>query len=174
MSNKDADADADTDIHLPTASLGKRLAAMGYDCLVLFGVLFLAGSLYRGVAMLVLPTADALPVNTGDVIHQLQPAASGPLYQAYLVLVIYGFFALFWHHSGQTLGMLAWKLRIQDPEGYSISWNQTLRRFLGAVLSWCCFGLGYWWILFDKDKHAWHDKLSNSEVVQLPKDSKKS
>jgi uncharacterized RDD family membrane protein YckC len=167
MSSREAEIKAE--VQLPTASLGKRLAAMGYDCLVLFGVLFLAGSLYRGTALLFVPATGDPSVNTGDVIHQLQPAASGPFYQIYLLLVIYGFFALFWHSSGQTLGMLAWRLRIQDPEGYSISWNQTLRRFLGAIVSCACLGLGYWWVLFDKDKQSWHDKLSNSSVVQLPK-----
>jgi uncharacterized RDD family membrane protein YckC len=162
----------EAEISLQRAGLGKRLAAMAYDCLVLFGVLFLAGSLYRAIALLLMPATGDATVSTGDVIHQIQPAASGPIYQLYLVLVVYGFFALFWHSSGQTLGMLAWRLRIQDPEGYSISWNQVLRRFLGAILSWACLGLGYWWILLDSNKQAWHDKLSNSEVVQLPKKSK--
>ena len=44
-----------------------------------------------------------------------------------------------------------------------------LLRFLIAIISWLCGGLGFWWILWDKQKRSWHDRYSESLVVQLPK-----
>jgi uncharacterized RDD family membrane protein YckC len=153
----------------PYPGLARRLAAIGYDILVLFGVLFVAGAAYQGLAGLLNPGVEAASVQTGDVIYQLQPPAGGPLYQFYLGLVIYGFFALFWHRSGQTLGMLAWRLKVQDLEGNNISWRQTALRFAAAGLSWSCLGAGYWWLWFDRDRRTWHDRLSGTEVILLPK-----
>jgi uncharacterized RDD family membrane protein YckC len=37
------------------------------------------------------------------------------------------------------------------------------------LLSWLPLGLGYFWILFDREGRAWHDRLSRTRVVLLPK-----
>jgi len=34
-------------------------------------------------------------------------------------------------------------------------------------------GLGYFWVIWDKRKQGWHDKLANTVVIQ-PKTEKKS
>ncbi len=79
------------------------------------------------------------------------------------------FFGWFWTRSGQTLGMQAWRLRVQQPDGSPISWRQALVRMGGAVLSALCLGAGYWWLLFDRERRTWHDRLSGTRVVLLPK-----
>jgi len=96
-------------------------------------------------------------------------AVSGPLFNSTVFLVTFLFFALFWTRSGQTLGMLAWRLRIESDQGLPINAKQALLRFMGAIFSALVLGIGYWWILLDSDHLAWHDRWSNSRVVQLPK-----
>jgi len=44
-----------------------------------------------------------------------------------------------------------------------------LRRLAWAVVSWLPLGLGYLWILVDPQRRAWHDRLSGTRVVVLPK-----
>ena len=160
-----------------TPGLLRRLAAIGYDSLLVFSLMFAATGIYQLFAHWLtdpLP-ASAQPgttVTTGDVITQLEPIASGSWYTLYLLLVMYGFFAWFWHRSGQTLGMQAWRLRVDDIEGGRISYRQTVIRFAGAWVSALGFGLGYLWVLFDHDKCSWHDRMSHSRVVQLPKRKK--
>jgi uncharacterized RDD family membrane protein YckC len=44
-----------------------------------------------------------------------------------------------------------------------------LLRFFAAILSWSAGGLGFLWILVDRDRMAWHDRLSKTEVVLLAK-----
>ncbi|RCI69267.1 RDD family protein, partial [Pseudomonas aeruginosa] len=34
-------------------------------------------------------------------------------------------------------------------------------------------GLGFLWMLWDKDKRTWHDRYSESQVVRLPKNTHK-
>jgi uncharacterized RDD family membrane protein YckC len=42
-------------------------------------------------------------------------------------------------------------------------------RFFAAILSWLPAGLGFWWQLWDKDKLAWHDRLSGTRLRHYPK-----
>ena len=152
-----------------TPGLLRRLAAMTYDSLLVFSLMFAATALYQFVARWILGTTSTSAVATGDVITELQPVAAGPWFTLYLLLVMYAFFAWFWHYSGQTLGMQAWRLRIDDVDEGRISYRQTLLRFAGAWVSALCLGMGYLWVLFDRDKCSWHDRLSHSRVVQIPK-----
>jgi uncharacterized RDD family membrane protein YckC len=41
-----------------------------------------------------------------------------------------------------------------------------LRERIGRWLSGLVFGLGYLWILLDKDRQAWYDKLASTYVVE--------
>ena len=130
------------------AGLFRRLAAMFYDSLLLAAVLMAAGAL-------------ALLVTRGQLDHH------HPLYRAWLLGVSWLFFAWPWRHGGQTLGLRTWKLRVVRTDGRPLTWPDTLRRFLAAILSWLALGLGYWWILIDRDKRAWHDRLSETRVVRV-------
>jgi len=41
----------------------------------------------------------------------------------------------------------------------------TLKRYCAALLSLACLGLGFLWILVDKEKLAWHDHMSATRMV---------
>lgn len=130
----------------PPASLLKQIAAMVYDSFLIFSVLFAA-------------TALALVLNHGEAIE------ASPLFSFYLLLVVFTFYAWFWHKSGQTLGMRAWKIRIVSEFGGNPSWGTAYLRLCFALLSLGCFGLGYLWRLFRP--YTWHDKLSQTRIVDL-------
>jgi uncharacterized RDD family membrane protein YckC len=137
---------------LPRATLTRRLAAIAYDAILLFGVLFLASVL-------------ALPL-TGDDPNR----AHHPLFTSYIFFVCFFFFGWFWTHGGQTLGMRAWRVRVVRHDGGGpISWWQALLRFLVAIASWLALGAGFLWSLFDKERRTWHDIYSETVLVVLPK-----
>ena len=91
-----------------------------------------------------------------------------PLLSTLLLFSLFGFFAKFWTHNGQTLGMQVWGIRIQNSDGRAIDLWQALLRFLIAIVSLLCLGMGYWWMLIDK-RSAPGDIYSESQAVQLPK-----
>ncbi len=128
------------------ASLIKQLAAMLYDSLLIFGILFLA-------------SAIVLPFNQGQAIE------SSPLFGFYLLFVVFTFYAWFWNKSGQTLGMRVWKIRIVSETGGNPGWRAGYLRLLFAIMSLLCFGLGYFWRLFTP--YTWHDKLSHTSVIDV-------
>lgn len=141
-----------------TASAGvlRRFGAMLYDTLLL------------GLAVLPITTAIFL-LFTHEAIT---PGGSGfveRIYQAALLLVIVLFFCVFWRWNGQTVGMLAWRLRVERNDGARLTWRDALLRLAGASVSLAALGLGYFWIWIDRDQLAWHDRWSGTRVVVVPK-----
>jgi len=124
----------------------RRLIAILYDLLLLIALLFVA-------------TALLLPLNAGQAFTARQF-----FYPLYLLLVSFFFYAWFWTHGGQTLGLRAWKIRVLTLDMKPISWKQALLRFMLAILSWGFFGLGFLWILIDKNRLSWHDRFSKTAV----------
>ena len=46
-----------------------------------------------------------------------------------------------------------------------IGYQRAAVRYLASIVSAICLFIGYLWMLWDKEKQTWHDKLSNSVVV---------
>lgn len=122
------------------------MGAVLYDALLLLAVLFFA-------------TAIVLPLNGGQAFTSNQI-----LFPAYLLLVSFLFYAWFWTHGGQTLGMRAWKIRLLALDESPIGWRHAAIRFAVACLSWGCLGLGFVWCLFDSERLSWHDRLSGTRL----------
>jgi uncharacterized RDD family membrane protein YckC len=136
------------------AGLFRRLAAIFYDLLLLVSVLMLATAV-----MLFLTHGRAItPADTG--------LGGAYLYRAALLVVIVLYFGLSWRRGGQTLGMQAWKIRVERANGAAMRWKDVLLRLAAALLSWLPLGLGYLWILVDRRRLAWHDRLSRTRMVR--------
>ena len=127
----------------------RRLAALVYDSMLLFSLLFAA-------------TAPALMVTGGEAIRPGHPA-----FTAYLLAVSYAYFGWCWTRSGQTLGMRAWRMRVCTPEGKLLGWRRALCRFAAALVSIGAAGVGLLWVAFDRDRMSLHDRLSGTvlEIV---------
>jgi uncharacterized RDD family membrane protein YckC len=68
--------------------------------------------------------------------------------------------------SGQTLGKQALGIRVVDLQGGgSIGYGRAFVRYLGRFVSTIVFLLGYLWMLWDREKQTWHDKMAGSVVV---------
>ena len=134
--------------------LWRRLAAASYDGFVVAALFFIGSAL-------VMPMSHS--AITPD--HPLAEL----LYRLYLLGIGFAFFGGFWIRNGQTLGMLAWRVKlVASADGTRISLKQALVRYLAALLSWLPLGLGFWWSLWDAEKKTWHDRLSGTELKRTP------
>jgi uncharacterized RDD family membrane protein YckC len=129
------------------AGLVRRLAASCYDLLLLLGLWFVG-------------TALILPFNGGEAFRPVQWS-----YSLYLLGIAFLFFGWFWTHGGQTLGMKAWRLRVRTAEGGALTWQRAALRFAAALFSTASFGLGYFWMIIDREGLAWHDRVTGTRVV---------
>ena len=161
------------------APVFKRLLSILYDSFLLIAVLFLA-------------MAALLLISGG---YEFQ--AGNPLITAYLFLVCFVFFGWFWTHGGQTLGMRAWKIKLQQKNGKPINWYHAALRFITALPAWIllCIGIalvsdiqlatypwlnqqslltewlifivGITWLIGDQWPDGWRDKFSGTRIVIL-------
>lgn len=159
----------------PLAKLPRRLAAIGYDGLLLTGVLFVAAALALGLAVMLAGSA---------AVEAHNPLPGNPFFRTYLLLVCFFFYGGFWVRGGQTLGMRAWRLRVRRRDGRAIGWWQALLRFLIASL-WLApvvylhqvfklgvglsLGTGFACLLLLLALRL-PDRFSETELVLLPKD----
>ena len=92
-----------------------------------------------------------------------------PAYQFLLLGIAALFFITSWLRGGQTLGMRAWRLKVERESGEALDARTGLVRFAGGLLSVAAGGLGLLWLWIDRDKLTWHDRLAGTRVVVLPK-----
>ena len=68
--------------------------------------------------------------------------------------------------SGQTLGKKLLKIRVIDfNTGGPIGFGRAVIRYISRILSGLVCYLGYLWMLWDREKQTWHDKLGSTVVV---------
>lgn len=138
---------------MQNTGLGRRIAAMLYDGLLLFAVLMLTA-----LPFIAIRGGEAIEPRT-DLFYRLTLAA-----------VIYIFFVGFWARSGRTLGMQSWRLQLETTNGRDVTLGAATIRFFASLLSWLPIGLGFFWSLWDKEKLTWHDRLSGTRIVYYPKE----
>ncbi len=139
---------------LPYAPLWKRLAAALYDLLPL-------------AALLMLATFALLPLTGGEGMPR--QGIGHHAYQAFIGLLITLYYAWSWHRGGQTIGMRAWRLRVQTDAAQRPSLRTALLRFAGSLIAIAAAGIGLLWPLFDARKRMWQDIWSGTVVVCVPK-----
>ena len=125
----------------------KRLAAMFYDGLCLFSIFFLA-------------TLILVVFTNGEAI-----ASNNLIFNLLLFFISYLYFVWHWLNGGRTLGMRAWHIKLINREMDQMSWRNATARFCLALLSLVCFGLGFVWVIFDKEKLTFHDRYSNTRLI---------
>jgi len=128
-------------------SLFRRLAIIVYDSAIVIALLMLAAML-------------AMFAGFGG-----RMAMKDPVYTAYLLSIWFFYLTWCWHKGGMTVGMRAWRVRIEDESGNRPGWGQCTIRFLASLLSAAAAGIGFAWALVDSRKRTWHDILSGTRLI---------
>ncbi|MCR4467590.1 RDD family protein [Burkholderia sp. SCN-KJ] len=154
-------------------SVRRRLAAMLYEAVLLFGVVFFAA----------LAFSLATQQRNGLVHHNLLAA--------WITLVVGAYFVWFWTHGGQTLPMKTWRLRLESSSGRPLNAGHALVRY---ALGWLWFlpplalhpllglsvpvtlALAAAWIVvwagaarLHADRQFPHDRIARTRVVAIPR-----
>jgi uncharacterized RDD family membrane protein YckC len=125
----------------PRATFGQRLGAYAVDIVITNVVIFILGSFVR---------------------------ETGPsLFLSFAIGL--GYFSLLeGSGSGQTVGKRVLGIRVVDFEtGAPITYARAFARNAGRWLSGIALLLGYFWMLWDRDRQTWHDKIASTTVVPV-------
>lgn len=147
----------------PYASFHKRLVAFQIDTL-LYQVVFL----YVLLIMVVATPWDA--ASAGATIASLSITANF-IYFGLGFLYSFLYLPITTSRMGATFGKYIVGIQVQKTDsGKQISYLRALLRCtIGYFLSEIVFLLGFIWILFDKQKQGWHDKIAGTQVVVVDK-----
>lgn len=145
----------------PVAGLWRRLVALLYDGFLVAAIWMVLGYLIQ----------FALGTDTNQLVDGR--VVTDPLQDAVIFCMMlttsFGFYAWFWGRSGQTLGMIAWRLRAQRPDGQLLTLPQSALRFGLAWPSFFLLGIGFFWLLINRQQGALHDHFSDTRVVLVPR-----
>ena len=141
-------------LEVETATLWPRLLALIYDFFPMLGIWF-------AVAVLSYALNGGEPVTPGSLGAWLEFVA--------LVGATFLYTGLSWRLGGQTLGMRAWRLRAVDADGNPPGWAAIALRFGVGAVSLAVAGLGFVWVLIDRERRSWHELASGTLTVRLPK-----
>jgi uncharacterized RDD family membrane protein YckC len=168
------------------AGLLRRLGAAVSDSLVVFALLALSTLIVFVPILNVLGKRVMAPAEVGWFLYSL--------YLFSMLGLWFAFYGYFWKRSGQTIGMRAWRIRVEANDGGLLDWVASLKRWVAAWLPWlpCLITLGVaqrvdsallkivgqvlavlgvaalLWMYRSPARVAWHDRISASRVILLP------
>jgi uncharacterized RDD family membrane protein YckC len=136
--------------------LPRRLASIAYD-------LLLVAALLMVLTGLIFAARGGRPFD-----------AQSLWFRVMLLTACWAYFAWSWTSGGQTVGMRAWRLVLTRRDGSPVDLGQATVRYLAGWLSMLAAGLGFLWSLVDRDRLAWHDRLSKTTLALKPKSAQAS
>lgn len=66
----------------------------------------------------------------------------------------------------QTIGMMVLKIKISKENGAKLTYQDAVLRYFASFLSGAVLLIGYLWMIWDKKKQTWHDKIAKTIVVK--------
>ena len=120
--------------------LFKRLLINFYDVILLFAVLY-----FFTIPIIIFTQGNAV--------------LNSHLYQLYLILIVFLYYAWFWKKYNQTLGMKIWKVKIYSRCSLDISYLQSFVRIIIALIG------GHLLLIFYSE--SLQDKLSKTYLERI-------
>ncbi len=87
------------------------------------------------------------------------------LFAGLLLSLVY--FTYFHGATGQSIGKRVLKIKAIQTTGEPINFKIALIRWGGYIISGLVMNLGFLWVMFDKNKQGWHDKIAGTYVVKV-------
>ncbi len=83
------------------------------------------------------------------------------------LLVSGAYFVFFWvKQDGQTLGNKLLAIKVVREDGKPLDVATAVIRYIGYIISGFVLNLGFLWVIWDKKKQGWHDKMAKTVVVK--------
>ena len=113
------------------------------------------------IAIVLVPFSMALGVGRNN-------GAGDSLYSLISLAISLGYPMYFIGAKGQTPGKMALSVKVIRKEDGQVPgyMKAFLREVVGKFISTLVFGLGFFWMIWDKDKQTWHDKIAGTVVIK--------
>jgi uncharacterized RDD family membrane protein YckC len=134
------------------ATVGQRLSSFIVDLIVL-SVIYIALIFLSGGEM-----GEAMAGS--GVVEELSPV--------YFIMAAIGMgYYTYFFGKGETPGMRLVEIRLVRADGVEpVGLGRGFLRWVGMEISGIVLLLGYAWVLIDKKRQGWHDKIAGTYVVR--------
>ena len=82
-------------------------------------------------------------------------------------LAVLVYFIGLWVWRGQTLGQMATRIKVVRADGQPMDLGVATLRFVGLLVCGLTLGIGFLFIVFDKQKRGLHDRIAGTYVIPL-------
>ena len=143
------------------AGFGRRFLAYWVDFLMLFPIGLVVQQM-MGVNPFAVFQAQSL-----EQLQQIQQSSAGGLPTIVSLAFALAFFLTMWvNFEGATPGKKLMAIKITKVDGSKVTYPVAFIRYIGYLLSAFVIMLGYLWIIWDKKKQGWHDKIAGTVVIK--------
>jgi uncharacterized RDD family membrane protein YckC len=142
----------------------RRFVAFSTDKLILATigfVMFILGSVAFGLGISPSDLAEE-PENFFALGMQVMV-----IYQAITIFLDMAYFTYFHGTTGQTPGKRLMGLRVVQDTGEALTLGSAFLRWVGYIISFVPFFMGFLWAGADRRKQGWHDKIAGTVVIDL-------
>jgi len=119
------------------------------------------------ITVVIFLTRRVAGVTAEEATGRREVGANVVLLLVIILLLGYIVWELILFARGTTPGKKLLGMRVIKDDGTSAGFfTMLIREWIGKLISGLFLGLGFLWILFDRDKQGWHDKLMSTYVVE--------
>ena len=148
----------------PAGFVSRTLAFLCDVLIVTLGSVVLGGVIALVLNFFHLGVQEIRADSSGELV-QLFRTLTLALTVAVELLFVPLYFVVFWRLAGATPGKMLMGLRVVHDDTAKIAWPRGVLRYVGYFLSALPLFLGFFWVLGDRQRQGWHDKLARTRVV---------
>ena len=167
MKATDADTQADALTRFAAATPWRRLMAITYESIILFGVIWFADYAFSAVTQ-----------------FRGEPGPLRNAFQVFTTLVLAGYFGFFWSRGRHSLPMKTIAVRVLTLNDRPLTVAHALARFAAALampiatLAAATYLTGWFflalplplvWCLVDRDHQSLYDRLARTRLIHDPR-----
>ncbi len=170
----------------------KLISIKAYFGVLLYDSLLVIGLLFAATIIFMIPYFLSSGVDSTQNTNLSTTALQSAVFKTYLFSIWFSFLAWFWTRGGQTLGLKAWKARVERNDASPLSLWHVVIRFFSSLTPWLVALFLYhlagktglitdpyksWvlligfssilWSIFDKDGLSLHDRFSETRIVRV-------
>jgi uncharacterized RDD family membrane protein YckC len=82
------------------------------------------------------------------------------------LVIVVGYYTFLVGKYGATLGKMATKLRVVNPDGSPVGYGKACGRYLAQILSGMICLIGYLMVIWDPERRALHDRICATRVIR--------
>jgi uncharacterized RDD family membrane protein YckC len=117
--------------------------------------------------IILLPLSFLIRMGVGGPVNPMQPNLAALFVNTPVsMILVVSYYTFFVGKYGATLGKMALKLRVVNPDGSPVGYGKACGRYFAYIVSSLICLIGFLMVAWDPEKRGLHDRICNTRVIQ--------